>query len=270
MLGLYTFRLCAAWLIAQPAASSLSAAFGHFAEGDRKLFEDGGLYLLEVLLAERVPLTAMASTASWSALLVSFAALVPLWAVLNALSPHGRLEALSTLAARQLPSFALLGGLSWLCRIVVLFAVGTAAISARSALVETADERLADVATLAVLGVGVLVWLGLSAFHDVCRALIVHRDVTGATALSLTVRAAGPGLGALLTTLTLHAGLTLLSTLLVVGGARLAQWADVSQPGAWRVVLCLLLHQAIVLSLIGLRTLWLSLAVNRAQSLDEP
>ena len=74
----YAYRLGAAWLLALPMVQLVRASgILQFPEGDSKLFDAGGLYLLEVLPRHHALLLANLSSAAWLLLFFSFGALIP-------------------------------------------------------------------------------------------------------------------------------------------------------------------------------------------------
>jgi hypothetical protein len=258
ILATYSFRLITAWLLALPIVHTIGASgISRFPEGDKKLFESGGLYLLEVLQREQTTLAAHVASAAWLLVLFSFAGLGFDWLQLRALRPTPPSETLGSEAARVLPRLALLGALTWLVRAVLLVVTLTLAMTVRSYFVNAEDERIPDLIFVAVAALGLLAQVGISVLRDVTSASLVERDIGRSQAY---VRGFG--------VLKRHA-LSLFTRYAVVGGATLAVvtgcaatvgYLDVSRAGAWRTGLSVALHQTAVLLTILLRTYWLSQA----------
>ena len=263
ILATYAFRLSAAWLLALPVVHTIGASgISSFPEGDRKLFEAGGFYLLEVLQREQTTLAAHLSAAAWLLLPLSFAGLGFDWLQLRALRRAPPSEALSSEAAWALPRLALLGALTWLVRAVLLVAVLALAMTVRSYFVAVEDERIADLIFLAVAALGLSSQLGVSVLRDVIGASLIVRH-TGRREACLR------GLGVLrrrpLSLFTRYAstGIATLAVLAICAAA-VAQ-LDVSRAGAWRTGLSVAMHQTALLLTILLRTYWLSGALHAVE-----
>ncbi len=263
ILATYAFRLGAAWLLALPVVHTIAASgISRFPEGDKKLFESGGLYLLEVLQREQATLFAHLFSAAGLLLLFSFMGLGFDWLQLRALRSTPPSQPLSSDAAWVLPRLVLLGALTWLVRAVLLIVTLTLAMTVRSYFLTAADERIPDLIFLGLLALGLLAQVGISVLRDVVSASLADRDIGRSQAylrgfgllmrhpLSLVTRYASSGTATL--------------AVLAICAAVVAQ-LDVARAGAWRTGLSVALHQTAVLLTILLRTYWLSGALRAAE-----
>jgi hypothetical protein len=247
-----------AWLLAIPYLNVVSAAgLSRFPEGDRKLFESGGLFLLELLQSQRHVLGAALASTIWLVLLFAFGGVVAEWWLLRALGTarHGA----APRARRDLARLALLGALTWLTRAVALVVTLMLAMTVRSYFAAAEDERIPDLSWLAVVGCGVLAQAGISLLHDLASAAVVEAEssVSHASGLAFArLRRHGLELSAR------YGGCALIQGLLLIGCAGLVATLDVAQPGAWRSLSSLALHQLTLLLLIAVRSYWLAQALR--------
>jgi hypothetical protein len=260
----YAYRVAAAWLLALPVVQLVRGSnLLQFPEGDRRLFDSGGLYLLEVLSRYHGLLLANLSSTLCLLLFFSFGSLLPKWLVLRALSRRQDAAQLPGAAARVLPRLALLGALLWLTRALLLVVALAFAATVRSYFASARDERLPDVAFAATLALGLLPQLALSVWHDVASALVVDAGLSPA-------RASGAAFGAVrrrtVSVIALYLGLQLTALALLLGGSVLVDLLDVAREGTWRGLLALGTHQLVVVGGILLHVCWLSYAVRAARS----
>jgi hypothetical protein len=260
MAGWWAFRLVAAWLLVTPLADSLATPTADLPRGDAVLFDAGGAYLLEALRHTQAQLAGGTRRFLWTLLLVGAASLIPLCAVLVALSHRGRLRAgkCSQLTARHLPAFVMLAGLTLLAQAVVLLGIALVVAAIRDPLYRALSPPSADLWTLATAAVGVALVAGLGLIQDLARASVVRHGVGGRTALVVAVA-----------TLRRRPLRTLLDWVtpavytlpLLAAAAVITGWLHVDRSGMWRVGLVFLVHQLAAFGLIALRCWWLARAL---------
>jgi hypothetical protein len=247
LLATYAFRLLGAALLTLPAVQAVSASgVTHFPEGDGKLLESGGLFLIEVLVHERQSAVAALPATLLLALLISLMSVVPEWLVVRALGPS------AANARRTLTSCLSLGVVTWGARVAVGLAALLLAMTARSYVVGMRDERAPffAVATVAVLG------LGAQACVSVARDVaVLHAIAHGAGARQAIVSALGPLRRRGPRWLARSVPFTLAGLAVAGAGALGASALDVSWPGAW--LTAVLLHQVAIAVTIALRAAWL-------------
>jgi len=246
--------------LAAPVADTLSAPTADLPQGDAVLFEAGGAYLLEALRHGQAQLAAGTRRFLWTLLLLGATGLVPLCAVLVALSHQGRLRAAgwSRLTARHLPSFIILAGLTLLAQAVVLLGAVLVVVATRDALHQAFSPRGADFVAMATAGLGAALVVALGVVQDLARAAVVRHEVGGRVALAIafgTLRRR-PG-RILLDWLTP----TIYTLPTIVGAALVANWLGVEREGAWRVALVFVVHQIAAFGLVALRSWWLGRAL---------
>jgi hypothetical protein len=253
----FVAHLAAAVLFALPAFALVAGTgIGRFPEGDRLLFQPGGLLLAEVARTVASALWSSIASARVSGALLFALLLVPHAALLVSLSESER-EPENVVWGRaigHLPVLLLLSGLSFFAQAVVLFAAVTVATTIRDAMTSS-TARNADLAYLAVLSVGVLLALALGLVRDLGRAAAVRDSLRAKAALrvGLMTFARAPG-----RTLLGWAAPAAVGLALVLLGAAVTGLFDVSRPGAWRVWFVALAHQAIAYALCWCRAFWLN------------
>jgi hypothetical protein len=262
----YAYRSSMAWLLAVPYVNAVSASgLLSFPEGDRKLFEGGGLFLLELLQSQRHVLGAALPSTLGLLLVLAFGGIGVEWWLLRALGAARPTAALH--ARRDLSRLALLGALTWLIRAVALVATLMLALTVRSYFAAAEDERIPDLSFLAVVACGVLAQAGISLLHDLASAAVVEAELSVSHASGL----ASAGLRRRWLTLSARYGAyVLLQGLLVIGCAALVAAIDVAQPGTWRSLSSLALHQLSLLLLISARSYWLSRALRAVARQSAP
>ena len=253
----FVAHLAASVLFALPAFALVAGTgIGRFSEGDRLLFQPGGLLLAEVARTIATALWSSIASARVSGALLFVLLLVPHAALLVSLSQSER-EPENVVWGRAIGHFSvllLLSGFAFFAQAVVLFAAVTVATMVRDAMTSS-TARNADLAYLAVLGVGMLLALALGLVRDLGRAAAVRNSLKAKAALRVGLMAfvRTPG-----RTLLGWAAPTAVGLALVLLGAALTGLFDVSRPGAWRVWLVALAHQAIAYALCWCRAFWLS------------
>lgn len=254
----YLTRLLVAWLASFPVVAAVSASgVLDFEAGDGKLFEPGGLYLLEVLLRERAVLVELVAP---TALLLGLGALLgvlPEWLLLRALASPGALPGGAALS-RGLPRLGALAVGSWAARGLLALLTGALAMTARSFFVSARDERLALLATAVVALLGLVGWACLSVLHDLAAIEVAIRGAAPLTALERALFAARRHGRALAVR---YAAWAMASGAVLVGGAAAAGSFDVTAGGSLAPAAALSLHQLAILAQIGLHAAWLSSAL---------
>jgi hypothetical protein len=262
----YLMHLLVALLASYPLVAQVSASgIVDFEPGDGKLFEPGGLFLLEVLLHERAGLGALVAPTAVLLAAGALASVVPEWMLLNALAAASR-KATHAAATRSGPLHAMprLGALAlglWVARGLLAALTAALATTAHSSLAGARDERLALLASAGAVLVGLAGWACLSVLHDLA-AIEVTR--AGASALGAVERALwvarrqARGLGAR------YAAWTLASGGVLVAGVAAASAFDVSTGGSFAPTAALILHQVTVLARLGLHAAWLAGAIGLA------
>jgi hypothetical protein len=258
----WAWRYFAAWLISTPIVDAIAATgIGRHPRGDAPLFEPGGLHLFEVARLLLGAVSAVAETTFALLMVAAFAGLIPLAALLVALSVDGRLR-FSPWVSKALghfPAFALLTGATWLLQGAVLASAVLIFFGVRSALDQRAGERIADLGALAAGGAVLLFALLISVLHDLARAAVVKRELRAGAAVALGLRAARarPGRTALA-----WIGPALLSLLAVVLAALVVDRLAVDRGGSGRATWAWIVHQLAAFALVALRAVWLAAALR--------
>jgi hypothetical protein len=245
--------------LAWPAARLIGLATLFHPRGDSVLFEDGAVYLIEVLRLYRSQLASVLEGTSFLVLLVAYAGLFPLSMMLHALSARGSpsLSSLAGAAGRSLGALSLLLGLS-----LAATAIALGVPMSIGALLETKLDRAlgARNADLAALGIRVcafaLVAL-VAILHDLARAAVVIRPSHAVDAVGTAVASLRAHAGRALIAFSLRWLVVL--TLIAAGAlatARLGVATDL------RFLLVVGLHQLIIFTLILLRAVWLRFAIT--------
>lgn len=257
----FALRAAAGLVLASPLLAAVaSTGITRFPEGDRLLFEPGGLMLVEVARTLSSAVVPLLQAELVMGLVLALGLVVPYAVLLVALSrrePRTLSELFGT-ALTRVPPLVALQGLTLLAESAALLALATFAAGLRETLVG-ATSRRADLVFLAVLALGGLVLLGLGALRDLSSAACVEETLGSPAALRRGVasllRAPGAvcsGFGAAL----VAAGAC------VAAGALLTGALDVGRPGAFRVALVLLVHQAVLLGRSVVRAFWLHRALG--------
>jgi len=263
-LGVALYFAChalAAWLVAAPLTALVAGTgLGRFPEGDRLLFEPGGVVLAEVARA-LVPALPSHLTSSFGAVaLLGALLLVPHTALLVALAEAEREPVAATWgrAIAHVPALIALSGFALLAQTILVVATFVLAGALRDA-VTSAATRSADLVWLGAVSLGFTVVLCVGIVRDLGRAAVVRnaRDSKAALFEGLHAFARAPGrsfarwLAPALAGIALVALSTALTTLL-----------DVSRPGSLRLGLVTLLHQAIAFALCVCRAFWLRASLD--------
>lgn len=253
----YLARLLLALLASYPAVAYVSASgILDFDSGDGKLFEPGGLYLLEVLVRERAALMALAAPTAWLLLLGSLALVVPEWLLLRALGARS-----SEPPQRSLARLGALALGSWVARALLAFATGGLAIAARGLFVSARDERAPLLAAGVVVLFGLVGWACIGALHDLAKIEVTR----GAAPLEALERALATSRRHALQLAARYGAWTLATGAALVAGTAAAASFDVAAGGGPAALAAIVVHQSTVLAQIGLHAAWLAsaLAVRR-------
>jgi hypothetical protein len=261
----FVAHLAAALLFALPAVALVAGTgVGRFPEGDRLLFQPGGLLLAEVARTIAPAVSSSIASARVSGALLFVLLLVPHAALLVSLSRTEREpeRVVWGRAIGHLPVLLLLSGLSFLAQAIVLFGAVTVGTTIRGSMTDSTG-RSADLAYLAAIGLGLFLALGLGLVRDLGRAAAVRDSLKAKAALriGLMTFARAPGRALLGWAAPAAVGLAL-----VLLGAALASLFDVSRPGAWRVWLVALAHQAIAYALCWCRAFWLNATLGLVEA----
>ena len=250
--AVWLFRALLGWLLALPFIAAVAdSGVGRMLEGDRALFEPGGLFLAELGRSSGSVVSATLST-TWPYFVAAFALrTIPQGALFQqALTPSSSVRNAFEAARARLMSLVTLAAAELVAKLVVVVLVLLVERSATQGAAGELVRRLALVPCTALLGVGLF---GLSIFADVRRGLLfADPDLSGA-ALGPTwdhLRShAPPLLGGYL----LRTGMSVLA---LAVAARLVEWIDVGRAGGWRVLSVLCVHQVALVLITWLDAQW--------------
>jgi hypothetical protein len=250
--AVWLFRALLGWLLALPFIAAVAdSGVGRMLEGDRALFEPGGLFLAELGRSSGSIVGATLST-TWPYFVAAFALrTVPQGALLQqALAPSSSVRNALGAAWARLTSLVTLAVAELVAKLVVVVLVLLVERSAPQGAAGELVRRLALVPGAALLGVGLF---GLSVFADVRRGLFFADPELSGAALGPTwdqLRAhALPLFGGYL----LRTGMSVLA---IAAAARLVEWIDVGRAGGWRVLSVLCVHQAALVLITWLDAQW--------------
>ena len=256
----FASHVTAALVLALPTSALVAGTgVGRFPEGDRVLFQPGGVLAAEAARAVGPAVSAHVTSSLAVATLVSVLLLLPHAALLVSLSGGARQPQTVVWgrAVGHLPSLVWLSGVGLLSQAITAFGTLALAGMLRDALA-SGPTRTADLTYLAVLALGSLVTLAIGLVRDLGRAATVIGSPDSKTALvaGLQAFARAPGRSLLGWGAPAAAGLAL-----VLLGALLTSALDVARPGTWRVVAVALVHQVIAYALCFCRAFWLSASI---------
>lgn len=257
VLGVYGAHLLVASVIAVPFAAIVSQRTAAEPSSDLSLFEPGGLFLLEILRLSEKSFGALLQSGLWVAFLAGYLGLLPLAALLHALSRRGRLSLpeLAAASVRPLGALSLLLGFALAAYALVLVLAVTVSSLLGLQLHDALGDRGGDIAQASILLSGALFVAALGVIHDLARASAVVHDLRALDAVRSGFAAFGPR--------TFFAwGWRLLASAALVGaGMVFAGRIGVATPRATFVVLCA--HQLVAFGLVALRASWLAAAVRQ-------
>ena len=255
-------RAVSGMLVALPVASALSAPLAEFPEGDRLLFAPGATYLIEVLRLSLTHVGAAARSSGWLFVAFGFLQLVPLAALLSALSLPRRLSVGELLAhgARHLPSFSVLGGVTVLVQSLLLVTLGLPTLLLGVGLRSSFEGAGADLTALGGVAALLLLVGLLGAIQDLARAAVVRHDLGVRAALTVGIRAfiAHP-----LPVTFAWLWRALAASLLFVSAGAVGLALGPGGPGVGRLVAQIAIHEIAILGAVYLRAEWLRYALTR-------
>lgn len=184
----YAYRIVIALVVAMPFALMFGAALGGFPRADALLFDDGAMFLAEVLRRSSSALAPLFTGAVTIIALAAIASIVPLAALIGALGTKGRVTArdLGAMALRPVGPFALLfGAFAFVQAIVFAIFSGIGGALARRSSFETPTG---DKIRWAVLFIGFLFVCLLGVWHDLARVAVVRDELRFKVALRRGLR----------------------------------------------------------------------------------
>lgn len=249
----FACRGTAALVLAAPLTAAVAATgLGAFPQGDRLLFEPGGLFLVEVARATAPWLSPLANASLVTLTLLGIALTLPaalLWTASTDDAPMA-VSALFGRAVALVPSLLALAGFAFLGQVLAV-CLGLAGAGFFHGAVENPEEG--DLWALLPLAAAGLVVLAFGLLRDTASAAVTcgapNARAALRVALATLVLAPGKLLARWLTPAV--AGLALVALVAAAVGA-----VDVGRPGAGRVLLVTSLHQGVVLALSIARAVW--------------
>ncbi len=255
----FSCRAAAGLVLAAPITAAVAATgIGAFPEGDRLLFEPGGLLLVEAARSSLNLIAPLASSTLAVVAVASIALSVPqalLWAAAAERTPEPFVTFLGRAGARIPPLLALLG-LGFLSQVLV----GTLGLMVagffRGGM---ADPVQGDLWGLGALALTCVAALALGIVRDIASAAVACGASNARQALRLGAATILRAPGATCTRWLGPAA----SGLALVGAAAVATGAlDVARPGTPRLLAVSLLHQGVLVALSFCRAAWLVAAVR--------
>lgn len=254
----FACRAAAGLVLATPVTAVIAASgIGAFPAGDRLLFEPGGLFLVEVARSAWPSIAPFAGSSLVTLVLVTCALTLPralLWTVSAEVSSEP-LTASFGRAGSLVPPLLTLTGLGFLGQTLAWMLGLTLAGILRA---KSENPMTGDLFGLAVVASAGVVVLALGVLRDLASAALASGAANARSALraglASVLGSPGAALGRWL--LPAAAGLALVVAVAGAVGA-----IDVARPGALRLALVLLLHQAVVLWLSCCRAVWFGAAV---------
>jgi hypothetical protein len=245
----YLYRAFAALLLALPIVVALGASgIRSVSRGDARLFEPGGLYLLEVIVSSRALLADALAPTLAVAVVLGLGGLAPeLWLLramkAGAAPPERGLRRLLALALATWGARLLLG----------LLTVGLA-LTARSFVASARDERLPLLAVGGAVALGLLLQALCSIWHDLASMEIAARGSSTTDAILAALERARRSAAALVAC---YAGTQVLALAVLLAAAAAVTSLDVARGEGWRSASALAVHQLAVLVTLALRAAWL-------------
>jgi hypothetical protein len=270
--SVYWLHAALALGFAWPAARLLGSPLMAHPRGDAVLFDDGAIYLTEVLRLRQPMLTSVAEGMSWLVFLAAYFGLFPLAMLIRAVTAHTPSTLLehATAALRSFGPMSLLLGVALLATSIgVVVPLGSAALL-ETKLHTALDDRAADLALLALRLVALATAALIAIVHDLARVALI----AGASARAAphdAPRSSDSAWGAARCALASarahvapavsgYALRWLAAISLVFAGAMLTTRLGVNTPSRFATVTAV--HQLIVFALIALRAAWLRFAAT--------
>jgi hypothetical protein len=268
----YLFRGALAALLAFPLVAAVGASgIRSFPGGDATLFEPGGSYLIEVFQNEQALLEQLLAPTLALLLVGGLARVMPDWIVLRALRPPDD-EALPTsqlslgLGARAIARLAVVTLALWIARGVLVLVTFGLAMTVRSFVSGSSDERLPTLAAGGAACLGIFGWLCASVWHDVAALGVALEDASPPRAIAgglVALRCRGVRL------LAVYVGTAFAALVLVCAVAALVERIDVAHGGDTRVLGAALAHQLVIASQLALRVVWLGSALDTLTAIQQ-
>jgi hypothetical protein len=239
-------------------AAISATGIGAFPEGDRLLFEPGGLLLVEAARQTLSLLGPLAASSLSTAALLGLALTLPralLWSAVAAETPD-RFATLLGHAATRIPSLLALTGLGFLAQVLAYSLGLSAAGLMRSSL--SGPER-GDLFAFAVLALAGALVLALGVLRDVASAAVACGVPTARAAVRIGFDAVRRAPGSVFVGWLGPAALGLTLVVIAAAGAGIL---DVARAGGFRVFAVALLHQSVLLALSFCRATWFGAAVR--------
>jgi hypothetical protein len=246
-------------VVSWPAASFVASTYGTGPRGDGPLWDAGGHALLDFMWHGAHGMVPIARTAEIALGIGATVGLLPTAAAMVAIAyakgdrrPLGFVGS-AGVAVRAMPS------LLWLLLVIGLVQAATVVLGALIAqgaqawLHDGWGEQRADRVAVAIAVVFAIAVSGIGVMHDLARAAVLCRRLTGPRALVLGARAFGR---APLILWWSWAWRAVSSWIPVLAAAAVATL--VGGRGGGALILLALLHQGVVLSRVALRTSWLA------------
>jgi hypothetical protein len=253
------------WMAAMPIVAAVRASgVGGLPEGDRALFEPGGLILLEVLGHHGRSLWQALQVSAAGALVASLLYVAPLTLLLVGLAEPGKMRSAvhGVRAIEVLPTILQLSAVSWLLQLGFLFLGGVLG-AATAALVESAAPVAYEVAWLFWLVCTVLFCACVRVLADAARVVAVVNRLRLGRALQGAWHAFRENWRKVASRASVYTCLGVSAVGLAALGTTLL---DVSQPGTWRVVCTFGVHQLTIITLVTLRAGWLDFLTSLVSS----
>jgi hypothetical protein len=257
LLGVYAYRALTALVLAAPVAMIAQDLVGDRPRGDAELFEPGAILLVEALRLGRPALSSLPLQTAILVVLIGFVGLVPLAALIHALSRPGRVRfrGLAGAVGQHLGTLALLLGLALLAQA----AASALLIIGGGSIIRFAGWS-GPSADFARVGVGLLAGIAavvLGVVHDLARVSAIHYDQGLYNAAARALRTFR---GAKLRAIGAYAWRGLLAIGVLVGAALLGRLAGVET--AKDIAVAAAIHQGAVLAAVYLRASWLTAAMR--------
>lgn len=254
----FGYRALVAAALALPLAYAVGVVMGGHPDGDARLFEPGGMVLLDVLERLEGTLPALTMQAALVTTVAAFVGLAPLLGLMVAMASEPDVGARRILrrVVSLFGTFALVHGLASAAT------VGLGALSV--GLVDTALGRVAwsgpenrDVAHAGALALGAFVAMILGVLHDVARAIVVRRGYGLYDTLACTLRLAKKrGWVAVLLYAARAVPATAVLALALFGTARMPRVSTSA------IASTLVVGQGALLVVVALRASWLAAAMR--------
>jgi hypothetical protein len=174
---MYAYRLVVALLVATPIAAMFGSAVGGYPRGDAVLFDEGGLLFVESMRRSSAALGPIALSVFVLLAAASIASIVPLAALIGALTAKGRITArdVGAFALKPVGTFALLfGAMAFVQAIVFAIIAGIGGAISRRPMF---DAPVADRIKFSSAIVALIIVLLLGVLHDLARVAVVRDEL---------------------------------------------------------------------------------------------